>query len=556
MKNYSDLKLHQKISIVMATIFLSLAIILTSISLMMFTSFYEKEATDIATQWARVSERNISQIWSNISERVLKTVVKGDFVTKITNTKLSELQKRVDLQDSIENINSSSSFIYSSFFLTNNNEIIYSFNDIPTDELGNFTFDKLKNIDGITMLKECNSPFKRDGLVIPILIPYKQIDSSPYLGITSDRDVNLILVILLNSTLLKNELYESTSKEVFLNPRLFFNGELILGPEFDIGDMLVVRNECSIEGLEVEISVNRSELTPMKSILFIWVISLTFILILIGVILIRLTALRLTAPFSRITRMMREMKDSSYHFDVKPENSDESGLLIAGLNDMYKELSDTMQRIKEEEEQKYKYLSQMLTEQINPHFTYNTLEMINMEIASGNYLSASDMVSAFSLFLRHSLNHGEYLITVSNELLQVENYMKIMNYRLNGVIEFRVNVLDDCRDILIPKSILQPLVENSIKHGFDNLNSSMLFNPFIEVSIKKEEDVLIISVVDNGIGIDIEKANASISGDDNKQVGLANISKRLKMFDKDCIISFYSIPYFSNEVKIEIHLNN
>ena len=131
-----------------------------------------------------------------------------------------------------------------------------------------------------------------------------------------------------------------------------------------------------------------------------------------------------------------------------------------------------------------------------------------------------------------------------------------MNYRLNGVIEFRVNVLDDCRDILIPKSILQPLVENSIKHGFDNLNSSMLFNPFIEVSIKKEEDVLIISVVDNGIGIDIEKANASIAGDDNKQVGLANISKRLKMFDKDCIISFYSIPYFSNEVKIEIHLNN
>ena len=71
------------------------------------------------------------------------------------------------------------------------------------------------------------------------------------------------------STLLKNELYESTSKEVFLNPRLFFNGELILGPEFEIGDMLVVRNECSIEGLEVEISVNRSELTPMKSILFI-----------------------------------------------------------------------------------------------------------------------------------------------------------------------------------------------------------------------------------------------------------------------------------------------
>ena len=71
----------------------------------------------------------------------------------------------------------------------------------------------------------------------------------------------------------------------------------------------------------------------------------------------------------------------------------------------------------------------MLTEQINPHFTYNTLEMINMEIASGNYLSASDMVSAFSLFLRHSVNHGEYLITVSNELLQVENYMKIMNYQ-------------------------------------------------------------------------------------------------------------------------------
>ncbi|MDD7270634.1 MAG: histidine kinase, partial [Spirochaetales bacterium] len=482
MKKYSDLKLHQKISIVMITIFLALAILLTTTEFSLFTSFYKKQAINIANQWARVCERNISQIWSNINENILKNVVKRDFVTIITNNKLSELQKRVELHDYIASINSASILVDTSFFLTDKGEVLFSFDDIPTNNLENFSYEKLKDTNGITVLAQCNSPFKKSSSVVPVIIPYKQIESSPYLGITNNNnDANVILVILLNANLLQNELVENTDNDLVFNPRLLFNGVPVLGSDLNIDDRMVIKRDCVIKGLEIEISTNSSGTTPIKSNLFIWVIIITVILILLGIVMIRLTALRLTAPFFKITRMMNEMKENTYKFDIKPENSDESGMLITGLNEMYKELSDTMLRIKEEEEQKFKYLSQMLTEQINPHFTYNTLEMINMEIESGNYISASEMVTAFSLFLRHSLNHGQYLIVIENELVQVENYMKIMNYRLNGVIDFKLKCTNNVKNILIPKSILQPLVENSIKHGFDSLNSEMFINPFIEI---------------------------------------------------------------------------
>lgn len=556
MKKYSDLKLHQKISIVMITIFLALAILLTTTEFSLFTSFYKKQAINIANQWARVCERNISQIWSNINENILKNVVKRDFVTIITNNKLSELQKRVELHDYIASINSASILVDTSFFLTDKGEVLFSFDDIPTNNLENFSYEKLKDTNGITVLAQCNSPFKKSSSVVPVIIPYKQIESSPYLGITNNNnDANVILVILLNANLLQNELVENTDNDLVFNPRLLFNGVPVLGSDLNIDDRMVIKRDCVIKGLEIEISTNSSGTTPIKSNLFIWVIIITVILILFGIVMIRLTALRLTAPFFKITRMMNEMKENTYKFDIKPENSDESGMLITGLNEMYKELSDTMLRIKEEEEQKFKYLSQMLTEQINPHFTYNTLEMINMEIESGNYISASDMVTAFSLFLRHSLNHGQYLIVIENELVQVENYMKIMNYRLNGVIDFKLKCTNNVKNILIPKSILQPLVENSIKHGFDSLNSEMFINPFIEISIEKKNDYLRIVVSDNGKGIDIEKANKAIGEDSNNHVGLSNIAKRLKLFDSKCEITFSSIPYFLNEVIIVIHIS-
>ncbi|MGN0906172.1 MAG: sensor histidine kinase [Bullifex sp.] len=555
MKKYSDLKIQHKISIVMGLILMVLCLLLCLITLTIFTEYYKEESRDIATQWARVSARNIDQHLNEIYDRILKTTVNRDFVSAITDPDVSLLRKRVDLQTDLSQIKNSSAMISSVFFITDREEMIASFDDIPIPGNDDFSYDSLSGIRGVSILSERQSPFMNGVSVIPYVIPYRLISGSSYLGITNDEAPNLILVVLLSADRVRYELEESTSRAINLVPQLYFQGERIF-PERSAGnDAYVTRVSCSMGGLVLEVSIDLSSLSTMQNKVFLLSITGAVLLAVLGVCIINVTARHLMLPFGRITAMMNRMKANTYDFDVTPRYRDESGELIRGLNDMYSQLLDNMERIKREEEEKFTYLSQMLTEQINPHFTYNTLEMINMEILSGNLDTASDMVSAFSLFLRYSLNHGQYLIPVSNELSQVENYMKIMNYRLNGVIDFIISCPDEIKGHSIPKSILQPLAENSIRHGFDSLRGEGFINPTIEISLVTEGDRVKLTVADNGSGIDINKAERAMMEDDSEgHVGLSNIRRRLALFDPDSSIRFSAIPYYRNEVILEFSL--
>jgi len=201
---------------------------------------------------------------------------------------------------------------------------------------------------------------------------------------------------------------------------------------------------------------------------------------------------------------------------------------------------------------------QLLSEQVNPHFLYNALEFINMEVYSRHIENAAGMISSLGDYLRSSLAYGENELLLSQEIDQVMAYIRIMNYRFHNSIQVSVQIPEELKKQKILKCILQPLVENSLKHGFQ-IGSNMGFpvSPMIDISILRSEGQLILTVTDNGAGINIEKAyqimyNQQADDLPAKHFGLNNIYQRLKSYYKEVTVSFSSIPYFDNKVIIAL----
>ena len=294
----------------------------------------------------------------------------------------------------------------------------------------------------------------------------------------------------------------------------------------------------------------------MPQMLPIIAISLTCLIAIaaIGIVSIRRISRFLTNPLNLMMRMIDEMKAYSYTNPVSPRFHDETGKLIDALNDMYSTIWEQTERIRDEEKQKYRYLSAMLTEQINPHFLYNTLETINMEIRGGKEQDASLMITDLAQFLRPLLNHGEPTITLAEELMNAEAYARIMNRRLNRKVRLDTHLDKDIEGLSVPKSILQPLVENSIKHGFSSLSpENGITDPEITICIERKDRILYISVSDNGSGIDAEKVSQAIQeSEETPHVGLKNVYERLKLHFGNADLSVTSYPYFENTIRIEI----
>lgn len=229
---------------------------------------------------------------------------------------------------------------------------------------------------------------------------------------------------------------------------------------------------------------------------------------------------------------------------------------------MYQTIQQQFRQIKQDERENFQMELRLLSEQINPHFLYNTLECINMEIYNYHNDTASSMLSNLGGYLRISLSYGNSQHLISQEVDQVKAYVNIMNYRFRHSIHLTTNIDGDLLSMKILKSILQPLVENALKHGF-SIDSSVYFPiaPMIDISIWREPDTLSIAITDNGAGIDIEHAKEIMYGsgtdaDGRHHVGLHNIYHRLNSFYGKTDITFSSIPFYENKILIRFPYQN
>lgn len=287
--------------------------------------------------------------------------------------------------------------------------------------------------------------------------------------------------------------------------------------------------------------------------IFVWLIC-TLAAALLAFALSRL----LTRNLRVLGRIIGQINDSHYENKVVFEGSDEISLLGTQLNQMYDTIQLQLERIKEEEQKKARAEIQMMSEQINPHFLYNTLECIHFQIMNGHSRTAGQMVESLGRYLRITLSVGKALIPLEKEVEHVTAYMEIMNRHSSNGIRFICHIEPALRDYKIVKVILQPLAENCIKHGFGGSVTGLEpVPPQITISITLEpESVIKIQVSDNGKGIDVPRAMACLVPNEPEtcgHFGLHNIYKRLKAcYGDGADMAFSSIPYLENSVIVMI----
>jgi two-component system sensor histidine kinase YesM len=233
------------------------------------------------------------------------------------------------------------------------------------------------------------------------------------------------------------------------------------------------------------------------------------------------------------------------------------------MNQKFKEILDTKELINVSKKQA-EYLA--LQNQINPHFLYNTLEGIRSEALFAGIDGVAQMTEALSSFFRYTISNVEHLVTLQEELRNVENYFIIQQFRFEDRLSIDIKIdSEDENELLvakIPKLTLQPIVENSIYHGLEQ----KLGPGIVHIKVEATKDRLIVTISDNGLGISEDKVAKlnhklrAVSIDDMQPeiaaaggIALVNVNSRIKLlFGDEYGLYIYSILNEGTDVEITI----
>lgn len=210
--------------------------------------------------------------------------------------------------------------------------------------------------------------------------------------------------------------------------------------------------------------------------------------------------------------------------EVADHYDDEIGQLITHYNEMVDKMGDLLQEQYFLGQSKTDAELKALQSQINPHFLYNTLDMINWMAQKDETDNIRNVVQAMSKFYRLTLSRGRNIVTIGDEIKMCEAYMEIQKRRYRGKILYEVEVDEEIEQYLIPKITLQPFLENAIVHGINEKEDArgiVMLNGWIE------DGRITLSVTDDGTGMREEDKSKPHTG---SHYGMDNIAQRLELF--------------------------
>lgn len=249
----------------------------------------------------------------------------------------------------------------------------------------------------------------------------------------------------------------------------------------------------------------------------IWLASLTVSLA-ISYYLIK----SITLPVSKLSKTMQSIQEGNLAVMADERGTDEISVLSQTFNIM-------MIQLRKNEKEKRKAEFRLLQSQINPHFLYNTLDTLQWKAFEHGDDEMVSCISSLSAFFRISLNRGKNFIPLEKELEHVSHYLLIQQIRFRDVLSYEFDVQEDLNSYVVLKLILQPLVENAIQHGI----KPKLAPGKVTIQTSRQEDRLLIRVLDNGTGIPIERLqllqNSLSSPQEAIGFGLINVHQRIQL---------------------------
>lgn len=260
------------------------------------------------------------------------------------------------------------------------------------------------------------------------------------------------------------------------------------------------------------------------------------------------------AVISKLNNDMIAFTDNPEDYIPKNKHSELASLEYC-FNNMVARIQELIAKNQQEQEKKHIAELCMLQAQIKHHFVYNILDIVFWKAHSCNQEEIENIVLKLSSFLRISLSHGSNFIKVSEEVKHVEDYLTLEKIRFENLFDAEFNIAENILDINVLKIILQPIVENSIKHGFKDIN----YKGKIQVNgYLRDEDTLIFEVIDNGCGITSDPFAPAVHSFNNRvSYGLSNISERLRFeYGKESKINFIDTNGKGTHVEVVIKYKN
>ncbi len=400
---------------------------------------------------------------------------------------------------------------------TNDTENLY----LAYEKNGGFIMESLYKPDGNSMVLSC-VVFDMANWKTPVAVLELEIDaiaiSSLLYNTKLERNISPYIIdgndrVFLPYLDLQN--FDEGLLEEFENEPVIVNGNILIKRQ-------LINTDWKVVGVIPELDINRKISTVTKSF-FITAIATGAAVILLSVYF----ALWLSRPLKKLAGRLRKFEEGEFKpLVLKRSYSSEVKTLYEQYNIMAARIDNLIKEVKVAADNEKEAELLALQAQINPHFLYNTLDSINWMALKYKAEDVRYMVNALANMMRYSLNSGRNVISVRDEIEQVRNYVGIQEIRHNGKFKTYFEVDEEIYDFIIIKLLLQPLVENAIRHGF------METGQYGEILIKGyiEEENLVFEVINEGDTINMDKIEAllhSQSDEKPRSYGIRNVNDRL-----------------------------
>lgn len=275
--------------------------------------------------------------------------------------------------------------------------------------------------------------------------------------------------------------------------------------------------------------------------------------LLLGLLCAWLLSRYLSKPVNELDEAMKRVEKGDYAAELSSDREDEMGRLTASFNRMTREYRQNLERSLQRERELNETELLMMQAQLNPHFLYNTLDSIKWLGVTNGVPQVAAVASGLAVLLRAGIS-GDRLITLERELELLEKYLDIQSLRFEDRFAWEIDVDERFQHCIVPKLILQPLVENSIIHGVANMDDG-----YIKLSAREKSGTLILSVQDNGVGIPqdvLDWLNDPDRDVPGGHLGLKNVDRIVRLYyGGDYGISAYSAAGEGSLVELRLPMN-
>ncbi|MBM7541234.1 sensor histidine kinase [Amphibacillus cookii] len=377
-----------------------------------------------------------------------------------------------------------------------------------------------ENPDSLNLAAELYTHAKDTTNIINLSIYYHALFDSLY---SLYEDQYAVFIFDTNQQLIFDFQKNTQSDKAYIDPASIpdFLTDALFNQNYIFKQDRIPSTDWSIMLMRPKHTINQS-MVSIAVTFFIVTLTSLFLLVLLVYLFSRI----IVRPLESLALNMKAIDSGNFNVTVTTNSNDEISTLIHIFKKMVQRVEHLINEVYISKIEKQEYELKALQAQINPHFFYNALSLINSKAILADQVDISLMTQHLSTFYRTTLNRGKDYITIKEELENVRSYLKIQHMMHNQSFDYYLNIDDQLLAYQMPNLTLQPLVENAIHHGLDHKEIGL--KGIVSIDGKLDHDQIVFIVSDNGKGMTQEQVNQILTIK-TKGYGVRNVHNRIQL---------------------------